>query len=216
MPTPVIRDASGTRMRTIILGVMGVAGIGIMLGGYFFEWGFCGYTPGFIALVAGFGGAISMNATGGTWKAACPSCGSELKWEAGDAAFNQAKLKCCGECGTWVHGTDSLSPVEPGYVHSEPVFTAPVGDTFQWPEGCPVCGQPTTRTIKVEGRSGLGSAAVMVAGAGVQRVSVYQVPACAEHDDGVWASRDGEHGDELWFRSFDYHQAFRELNPPQV
>ncbi|MFK7931022.1 MAG: hypothetical protein AB8H79_22745 [Myxococcota bacterium] len=216
MTTQVHKDSSRTLMFAVCLVLIGLLGTTIAGLSYFFEWGFCGYSIGGVCLLAGFGGLGSMFAGGGAWKADCPNCGKEVKWTSGDPTFIQDKTVCCTHCKTWMHGNAEFTIIEAGYVHPEPIFPATVGDSLRWPPGCPTCGEPTTRTVKVEGRSALGSAAIALGGGGVQRVWVVQAPACAEHDDGVWALREGETGDELWFRNFSYRQAFVDLNPPEA
>ena len=214
MPTPVVKDTQRTIVMSIVLTTTGTAGLILGGAGYAMEWGFCAYTPAFVLVLGGFAGLASMLARGGAWKGTCPSCNATLRGEMGETV-NEAKVLCCPSCKTWVHGTTSLDVIPDGYVHDEPVFAAPLPDSWSWPEGCPVCGEPTTRTVKVEGRSALGTAAAVAAPVSVQRVLVIEVPACDEHDDGVWASRDGEdeeNSDEVVFRSLDYYRAFVALN----
>jgi hypothetical protein len=91
------------------------------------------------------------------------------------------------------------------------VFTVPLPDgDLRWPgdgrPSCPVCLGAATRTIEIEGRNALGTAAAMVAPVSVQRVYKLSVPACDQHEDGV-AITVGEKV-ELGFRSRRYQLRF--------
>lgn len=214
MGTPVVKDTGRTIMMALVLGTTGIVGLALGVAGYFFEWGFCAYTPAFVLVLGGFAGMISMFTRGGVWKGSCPSCGATLRGETGETVVDD-KMLCCPSCSTWVMGKTELEVVPDDHVHEFPVFRAPLREPIHWPDGCPVCGGEVTRTVKVEGRSALGTAAAVVAPVSVQRVLVIQAPACDAHDDGVWASRDGEDedtSDEVAFRSFEYFRRFVAMN----
>lgn len=213
MASPVRGNWMGTLLGVAWMAFLSFVGCGLGGASFWFEWGFCGYGVSGLLLLGSVFGIAGMLVGGGSWTAACPSCGQVIR--SGDTAFQrrQDKILACPHCATWVHGKASLEIVPDGYVHPHPVFEAPLPDRFSWPDGCPTCGEPVTRRVKVEGRSAAGTTAMAASPAGVQRVLVIEAPACDRHGDGTSASRGDGKGDRVQFRSFDYWRNFTAANP---
>src|SRR5690242_18699455 len=97
-----------------------------------------GYWVGGFFLLGGLAGLGGLRSTGGAWTAACPSCGAPMSsGDFGDEMkLRDPKVVRCPRCGDYARGTEALMVVEDGYVHSHPVFEAPLPERFDWPQGC--------------------------------------------------------------------------------
>ena len=90
----------------------------------------------------------------------------------------------------------------------------------KWPEGCCVCGKPSTREETISQQLGFSAPS---GGASRQKkeatVVARGIPHCAEHEGGARFERLISFGDEdlmilgLFFRSYPYQIRFRKLNP---
>lgn len=178
----------------IILGVKDVLGI----------W--AAWVGGFLVL-SGVSGILGMLKTGGAGKLACPSCGASIEV----LHISEARVIRCSGCGVFLEGAKQMQVVPPDRIDRHTVFQARLPEPFVWPEGCPVCGGPTTRTVPVEGMSGVGHLARMVSPVSVVRVSKVNAPCCEAHADGVGISRDGDQT-VIGFRSIAYWRRFCEAN----
>lgn len=185
------------------LGGVAALGAGLGVAAWVFALPFPVYVVAGLLLAGGGLGGATLLATGGAWRAPCPSCGATIGSLDLPERFQlgQDKLFACPSCATWVMGKDTLAAVPAGYLHPTPVFEAPLPDTFVFPEGCPVCETPATTTVRLEGHDAVGVAVTGVTG-GMRRVAVIEAPACDRHRDGVAIGR-GPGGDVIRFRRYD-------------
>lgn len=211
--TPVRSNYTAVLVAVAWLLFLGFAGCAIGGASAYFQWGFVGFAIAGLLWLGGVMGLAGMFVGGGSWTAACPSCGGAMKSGDYEGQRKEEKVLRCRHCDAYVMGRTSLVVVPEGHVHARPVFEAPLPERFAWPDGCPTCGEAATRRVKVEGRSAVGTTAMVAAPVGVQRVLVIEVPACDRHDDGVGASRGDGKGDRVQFRSFDYWRRFVAANP---
>ena len=146
---------------------------------------------------------------GGAGFAACPACGARLSGLSTKA--NDGVL--CLNCRTYSEGSDGmLSRTEENRVADEPIFSSPLPEQFNFPDGCCVCGRAEAGREKVSLQTLQASSAV-TAPAGLTsytRVSV-EVPHCAEHAGGarLTGTPDNPH---IKFRSYPYLRAFCQMN----
>lgn len=201
--------ANETKNKYLAIYFAGLTAVGLALLGLtiWLEWGFMGYFGAGFFLLAGVGSLLSQRKWGGAGKASCPRC--QASFDVMNIGI--ARTTICPACHTWLHGAREMAPVEFGHLAKLPEFEAPLPEQFAWPDGCPVCGEPATRKVKVEGANPLGLVAAAVAPVGIYRVSRVDAPACASHKDGVGLTR-WPHATMISFRSFDYWMAFCELN----
>jgi hypothetical protein len=200
-------DKKKNRFLTIYLSGLAVAGITLFVLTYLFAWGFWGWFGGGFLLVAGAGGIAGMLKTGGAGKLACPACLGELKV----LHISEQRTMPCPRCKTYLEGAEKMILVPKHRVAQTPVFEAPLPEAFAWPEGCPTCGEPATRTVKVEGMSLGGSMAMLMAPVALARVSKVDAPCCDKHKNGVALYRSGG-GTIVAFRSYAYWWQFCGLN----
>ncbi len=191
----------------IYLSSLAIGGAVIMMLGYKYHWGFWGWFGGGLLVFAGVGGLGSMWATGGVGSVECPNCSHPIEV----MHISLHRIVGCPQCHTYLEGAEVMKPVEGDYLAKQPSFEAPVPANLQWPEGCPVCRQPVSGTVKIEGTSSSGAMASLMLPVSFHRVNSLQVPQCSEHKDGVWLHLvDG--GSVVSFRSYAYWKEFCELN----
>ena len=98
-----------------------------------------------------------------------------------------------------------------------------MGAQLGWPDGCCVCGQPSTRTVPVTAiRASSGSnAGVAIATGGAVLATgrtkfTLEVPHCAQHDNGANLSAGGSDKEmRILFRSYPYLRSFCQRNNSQ-
>lgn len=200
----VSKDAGANKVFAVYLSVLGIVGVVLIVLTVVYGWGFWGYFGGGILALAGFGGLISMLATGGMGKLNCPACGAELEV----MHISIHRYLECKNCGRWLEGAQTMNLVAQDHVADYPVFKTPMPkEEIVWPEGCPVCSRPATRTVKLE----WDLSSVNLAVVKVTKVRTIEAPCCDEHKDGVALDGYGETA-TIGFRSYSYMEKFRELN----
>src|SRR5438876_5107185 len=115
----------------------------------------------------------------GAGSAACPACGAQLSGLS--TKSNDGVL--CLNCRTYAEGSDGmLWRTDENRIADEPIFSSPLPEQFNFPDGCCVCGRAEVGREKISLQHQQASSAV-TAQAGLTsytRVSV-EVPHCAEH-----------------------------------
>jgi hypothetical protein len=214
--TPVRHDAQRTRRSTIYIAVLAFIGAGLVGAGLRLDWGFASYAGGaFFLFVAALG--ASQLVRGGAWEAACPSCGARLSSADHAGALADAKLLRCDRCRAYLRGTDSLEVVADDYLHSEPVFAAPLprgATTLRWPPGCARCGAPATRSVRVHGQSVSPFGALIPGVTIIGETFEVEVPACDDHKQPVELIDDVDDGPSVLFASFPLYARFKAMNDP--
>lgn len=125
---------------------------------------------GWILIVAGLGGIISMHFIGGAATASCPGCG-------GTFAVMQARrrrIAPCPRCGLWLAGIGHMTEVDPQSWEKRPTFCTRLPESFIWGSQCASCDAPATQQIEVKCRQ---------SGIAVAVVTKIQAPACHRHTD---------------------------------
>ena len=149
-------------------------------------------------------------AVGSAGVCACPGCGKELS----GIGTGKNEGVHCGACHQYFEGNGGeLWATDESKVASSPVFSSPLPETFNFPEGCCVCGKPETHRVKISTTTQGGGNVALEAATGVRssaRISV-EVPHCAEHKDGALLSGTKD-SMKIRFRSYPYLRAFCELN----
>lgn len=192
----------------IYFAVLSIAGATILVLTIVKGWGFWGWFGAVFLLIAGVGGGLGMVQSGGAGKVACPACGHSNAV----LHINRERVMQCSGCRAWLEGSTQMLVCPDDRITDTPSFETALPKDIRWPEGCPTCGEPCTRTMKVQGTSMAGDMTAMVAPVSVQRVTKVQVPCCDQHDDGgVWVFRRGSES-FICFRSLAYCRAFERLN----
>ncbi|MEZ4383790.1 MAG: hypothetical protein R3A79_20830 [Nannocystaceae bacterium] len=213
MSTPVRHDARRTRASTIYIVGLALVGAALIGAGLRLGWGFPSFAGGaFFLLVAAIGAGQLLR--GGAWEAACPSCGATLRSADHPGALDDAKLLRCDRCRTYVCGTTSLEVVAADYVHSEPIFAAPLpraGAPLRFPPGCARCGGLASETVRVEA-SRVSALSALIPGVTILGDSfALEVPACDAHPRPVELIDDVEDGPSVLFASFPIYARFMAL-----
>jgi hypothetical protein len=176
-----------------------------------FAWTNGGLWLGSFALAMAIVGFVCMYmAIRGAGQCQCPNCGAAL------SALTPGKNKgvFCDQCKNYFEGTGGqLWQTDTDDVAKNPVYTSPLPETFNFPDGCCVCGKPETKRVTVSTvTQGAGNVALQAATdiRSSTRISV-QVPHCDEHKDGALLG--GTKAKTLIrFRSYPYLRAFCTLN----
>jgi hypothetical protein len=203
----VTTDQGANRFYVWYLSSLAVVGTALILLGVKDVLGTWAFVVGGFLVVGGVGGLISMAATGGAGKVSCPSCGTSIKV----LHISMSRLERCSGCGVYLEGAKVMQVVPPDRIEKGCCFSAPLPEKWAWPEGCPVCGGPVTRTVTVEGIDAPGTLTTMISPIAVVRISKIEAPCCAAHADGVGLTRDGKET-SIGFRSIAYWRRFCELN----
>jgi len=174
-----------------------------------------------LALLPGLLGLAALYmAVAGAATAPCPGCGAKI--DGLSTGANDGKL--CEGCKKYLEGENGrLWLTDEARVAETPLFGAVLADTFGWPDGCCVCGEPVARKLPVTltvstAKSGLGSLAVGAATGGMLlrtgggKTFTVEVPHCAQHDDGARLASDTNETVKIAFRSYPYQRAFCALN----
>lgn len=191
----------------IYFAVLTLAGIGLMVGAALRDWGFWGWFGGGLLIFTGLASFFGMAKTGGAGLGRCPKCNHAIDV----MHVTEHRYLCCPGCDTWLAGAGTMQVVADDHVASYPAFEVELPPTHRWPDGCPVCRGPITRSIDVEGTDMVGDVFAMVAPVAIQRVSKVGAPACEQHADGVALLREGSRV-IIRFRSLAYLRAFMALN----
>lgn len=194
----------------IYFAVLGVAGTVILILTVTRDWGFWGWFGGVLLLFTCVGSVASMAKTGGAGLAGCPRCGHANPV----LHVTEHRYLSCEGCKTWLEGATEMRVVADDHLASFPAFDLVLPESFTWPEGCPVCSGPVTRTVEVEGTDVMADVAGLVAPVVVQKVVKIQVPCCDQHDDGVAPRREGGQS-IVSFRSLSYWRRFMAANDLQ-
>lgn len=192
----------------IYLSFLAVAGVVIMVLGHLYGWGFWGWFGGGLLVFAGIGGLAGMWMTGGAGTVACPVCQHPIDV----LHISEHRVIPCPSCGTYLEGAEHMAPVADDKIADLPAFHAPLPAHIDWPDGCPVCRKPATRTVRVEGTSDAGALAGLMLPVSFHRVDRLDVPHCDEHDNGA-SLRITDAGTVISFRSYSYWRDFRANNP---
>jgi hypothetical protein len=193
--------------------VLGIAGLVLVILTVIKAWGFWGWFGGGLLLFTSVGSMASMAKTGGAGLAMCPSCGHANPV----LHVTMHRYLSCGGCQTWLEGSTTSTVVGEDHVASFPAFDLELpaqvfeGSPVIWPEGCPVCGGPVTRTHEIEGTDVVGDAFALVAPVAIQKVIKMKVPCCDQHEDGIALRREGGQG-IIAFRSLSYWRKFMTFN----
>jgi hypothetical protein len=177
---------------------LGVIGASCLAGG---AWLASGPLGVFAIMPLALGAASLVQAVRTTGEADCPGCGAKLD----ELRLRDNDGILCRACRRFVEGTGGeLWLTDERRVSPIAIFGAemPVSRRPEFPPFCPVCMEPSTRTIKV--------------GANVSRGRYhhesysYDMPACAEHFDGARVIVRSPF--RFAFRSYVYQRAFCEAN----
>ena len=205
--TAVASDATKNKHLAIYFAVLAAAGTALLVAAALADWGFWGYFGGGLLLFAGVASLASQRVIGGAGVGTCPACAQTFPV----MNIGMRRVVPCPHCHQWLHGAKTMSVVPAAHVEQLAVFEAPLPERFGWPDGCPVCERPTTRTVKVSGVDAIGSTIASIAPIGVHRVSSVDAPACEVHGDGVGLWRRGAKT-FIGFRRLAYWAAFCERN----
>jgi hypothetical protein len=200
-------DRKRNKGMLIYFAVLGVAGLGVVIATVMRDWGFWGWFGGVLLLFTAAASVGSMAKTGGAGLAICPRCGHPNPV----LHVTMHRYLCCAGCQTWLEGSTTSNAVLDDHVASFPAFDLELPSPIVWPEGCPVCGHPVTRTREIEGTDVVGDAFAMVAPVAIQKVIKLEVPCCEQHEDGVAIHREGGLG-IISFRSLSYWRRFMSAN----
>jgi endogenous inhibitor of DNA gyrase (YacG/DUF329 family) len=203
-------DRGRNKGMLIYFAVLGIAGVVLIVLTVMKDWGFWGWFGAVLLLFTSLASVGSMAKTGGAGLAPCPRCGHANPV----LHVTMHRYLCCAGCQTWLEGSTTTREVADDHVASYPVFDADLPEPIIWPDGCPVCGGPVTRTREIEGTSALGDVVGMIAPVSIQKVLKLQVPACEQHDDGVGLCHEGGNG-IISFRSMSYWKRFMAANSLQ-
>jgi hypothetical protein len=188
-----------------------VAGIVIIaIGVAIFMFGDPGLMLGTFAVVVIIFGLICFGmATGGAAVAPCPNCGKSITGLS--TGSNEGRL--CAGCHEYFEGTGGeLWATDQSKIATTPIFSSPLPETFNFPPGCCVCGQPETRRVKISiTTQGAGDVALIPVGVRSTTRTSVEVPHCAQHDDGAALAGTKDHP-KIRFRSYPYLRAFCDLN----
>lgn len=195
----------------IYLSCVAIAGAVIMMLGYKYHWGFWGWFGGGILVFSGVGGLGGMMVTGGAGIVECPRCSHPIDV----LHISEHRVLPCPSCHTYLEGAEEMKPVQDDYIAAFPVFEAPVPPQIQWPEGCPVCREPATGTVTVEGTSTAGTMASLMLPISFHKVDKLKAPCCSKHKDGVGLHLAGG-GSIVSFRSYGYWQEFCAINQVEL
>lgn len=198
------------------LGVLGLAGVGVMVAGYLMEWGFWGWFGGGFLLVAGWGSLIGNYFKVG-WQPAvgpCPQCGAQLHF-----LTKKQYVRCHGcEALLRVEGT-TLATVGGQIVSDAPEYPAPFVPGVSFPNACMLCGQPPTRTETVRWEKVRRKSSIVIATTYQITKIALQVPVCTQHLGRKAVALDyGDHpstqhdGVSIKFRSLAALEAYRQHN----
>lgn len=116
--------------------------------------------------------------------APCPFCGEPIHGVTEKAA-TQGRMARCNECFeySYLKGM-KIQPMDPATVANLPRFVSPVFEGGVWPQGCVLCGEPSTRLDTLKYRT-LRAAPLLVGQLWLQTSSMKNVPYCAQHKDAV-------------------------------
>lgn len=213
-------DTKKNRVLMLVSLAMAAGGITLVVVGLQRDWGFLAiFWSGVLALLGG-GWVMGLLRGGGVASASCPHCGAPIEF----THIESARTERCERCGQWSAGTKTMRPLEPDHVANMAVFSVPLPKHEpRWPTNaagvprCPVCGEASTRSVKLEASSTLSKAFAALSPISIQRVHALRVPACSRHDDGIaldmLAMDSGDQGLVLRFRSWAYFHDFVALNP---
>lgn len=201
---------------------MATGGLTLVTLGLLRSWGFLAVFWSAVLAFIGVGWVVGLLKGGGAASAGCPHCGEPMVF----THIKSARTERCERCGQWSAGSESMRPLAPDHVAGIAVFSAALPEHVRWPADsggtprCPVCAEPSTRSVKVEASSVLGRAVAALSPISLQRVHSLRVPACPRHDDGVVLDMSGDdHGLVLRFRSWAYFRDFVALqrsDPPAM
>jgi hypothetical protein len=206
-PSDVHIDRSKNKGMLIYFAVLGIAGLVVVILTIVKSWGFWGWFGGVLLLFTSLGSVGSMAKTGGAGLATCPRCGHANPV----LHVTMHRYLCCAGCQTWLEGSTTSNPVADDHVASYAVFDLELPESVVWPEGCPVCRGPVTRTHELEGTDVVGDVFAMVAPVAIQKVIKLEAPCCDQHDDGVGLRREGGQA-IISFRSMSYCRRFMVAN----
>jgi len=208
--TEVQIDRSKNKGMLVYFAVLGAAGIAVLILTVTKQWGFWGWFGGALLLFTCVASIASMRMTGGAGLATCPQCGRASSV----LHVTQHRYLCCAGCKTWLEGSTQMQVVPDDHVASFPAFDLVLPESYTWPDGCPVCSGPVTRTVELEGTDVMADVAGMVAPVMIQKVVKIQAPCCSQHDDGVAVRREGGHA-IVSFRSLGFWRRFMTSNDLQ-
>jgi endogenous inhibitor of DNA gyrase (YacG/DUF329 family) len=200
-------DRSRNKGMLIYFAVLAIGGLVVVILTVMRDWGFGGWFGGVLLLFTAVASVGSMAKTGGAGLATCPRCGHANPV----LHVTMHRYLCCAGCQTWLEGSTTSNVVPDDHVASYPVFDLELPEPIMWPEGCPVCAGPVTRTHEIEGTDVVGDVFAMVAPVAIQKVIKLQAPCCEQHDDGVALRREGGQG-VISFRSMSYWRRFMAAN----
>ena len=163
-----------------------------------------------IALIPGVLAFVFLACAAGSGECPCPSCAQPL--EGLGTKSNEGVL--CPHCHRYFEGKNAqLWLTDESRIADNPTFTSPLPETFTFPDGCCVCGNPSTHKQTIQYTTQNASSAVTSPTVGLTtstRISV-EVPHCDGHKDG--ASLTGTPKSmHIRFRSYPYLRAFCDLN----
>lgn len=192
-------------------GYIGAGIISLVLAVAIFMYTSVGLWLGSLAVAFIILGLIFLGmALSGAGACACPGCGKPLSGLS--TGKNEGIL--CPACQQYFEGSaGELWATDPSTVSSNPIFSTVLPETFNFPEGCCVCGKPETHRVKISTTTQGGGDAALAATTGIRhstRISV-EVPHCDEHKDGALLGGTKQKT-IIRFRSYPYMRAFCELN----
>jgi hypothetical protein len=197
------------------------AGLACYLG--YSAWQGGGFWKWVGAAVCAFIGLV-LGISSGFREAPCPACGHE-NTELKDGEYRRCHNP---KCQRYLQGDGAaLWLVPDDFVANAPTFGAVLPETFGWPPGCCVCGQPATRIVPVSlhvketGRNLAASAAGLALGrivvkTGGGTVVTVNTPHCEAHMDGAALEDQAVGPLRILFRSHRYQQQFRKHNNVSV
>jgi|SoiMetStandDraft_5_1073268.scaffolds.fasta_scaffold100777_2 hypothetical protein len=222
MPLPAPVKKSPTRRRPVsVAGYLASGGVALGAAAYlgYSAWSSGGFWTWVGAVVCGFVGLL-LALSSGFREGPCPACGTE------NTELKAGEFRRChnADCSRYLQGDGASLWLAPDdLVATAPTFGAVLPETFGWPPGCCVCGQPDTRVIpitlhvKETGTKLAATAAGLALGRLVVRtgggtIVTVNTPHCDAHMDGAALENPAVGPLRILFRSHQYQQRFRRHN----
>jgi hypothetical protein len=140
----------------------------------------------------------------------CPVCDAQL--DGLSTKSNDGIL--CANCHRYSEGKGGLLwQTDENRIADDPIFSSPLPEQFNFPNGCCVCGKPEVRREKITFTTQNASSALTAATVGLTtstKISV-EVPHCVEHKEGAGLSATPK-TTIIKFRSYPYLRAFCQVN----